>query len=122
MATLNRFIALIGDGREKFSDKELDQERPTEPVVIDKYGVSDSYRYDGYVFLNENWYTKYSNNWLEDSVEIDRLLVDLVKCAETGSKSENLIKIQAYLAEPPETMEEIVDVWKGFYDESLRVI
>ena len=122
MATLNRFIALIGDGRERFSDKELDQERPTEPVVIDKYGVSDSYRYDGYVFLNEDWYTKYSNNWLEDSVEIDKLLVDLVKCAETGSKSENLIKMQAYLAEPPETMEEIVDVWKGFYDESLKVI
>ena len=122
MATTNRFIALIGDGRERFSDKELDQEKPTEPIVIDKYGVSDSYRYDGYVFLNENWYTKYSNNWLEDSVEIDKLLVDLVKCAETGSKSENLIKIQAYLAEPPETMEEIVDVWKGFYEKSLTVI
>lgn len=122
MATLNRFIALIGDGRERFSDKELDQEKPTEPIVIDKYGVSDSYRYDGYVFLNEDWYTKYSNNWLEDSAEIDELLIDLVWCAETGSKSENLIKIQSYLAEPPETMEEIVDVWKGFYDESLKVI
>ena len=122
MATLNRFIALIGDGREKFSDKELDQERPTEPVVIDKYGVSDAYRYDGYVFLNEDWYTKYSNHWLEDSAEVDALLIDLVRCSETGSKSENLIKIQAYLAEPPETMEEIVDVWKGFYDESLKVI
>ncbi len=122
MTMTNRFIALIGDGRELFSDKDLDKERPTEPIVIDKYGVSDAYRYDGYVFLNENWYTKYSKNWLEDSVEIDKLLVDLVKCAETGSRSENLVKIQAYLAEPPETMEEIVDVWKGFYDESLRVI
>lgn len=122
MATTNRFIALIGDGRERFSDKELDLERPTEPVVIDKYGVSDSYKYDGYVFLNENWYTKYSKNWLEDSSEIDKLLVALVRNVSKGSKSENFIKIEAYLAEPPETMEEIVDVWKGFYDPELKVI
>lgn len=122
MATTNRFIALLGNGREQFSDKELDREQPTEPIVIDKYGVSNAYRYDGYVFLNEEWYTKYTSDWLEDSSEIDRLLVDLVKCAAPGSKSENLVKIQSYLAEPPETMEEIVDVWKGFYDSSLKVI
>ena len=122
MAVLNRFIALIGDGRERFSDKYLDEERPTEPIVIDKYGVSDAYKYDGYVFLNETWYTKYSKNWLDDSAEIDKLLVDLVKNVHKGSKSENFIKIEAYLAEPPETMEEVVEVWKGFYDPELRVI
>lgn len=122
MATTNRFIALIGDGRERFSDKELDRQKPTEPIVIDKYGVSDSYRYDGYVFLSEDWYTKYSKNWLEDSSEIDKLLVDLVKNVAKGSQSENFIKIEAYLAEPPETMEETVEVWKGFYDPELKVI
>lgn len=122
MATLNRFIALIGDGRERFSDKELDLQGPTEPVVIDNYGVSDAYKYDGYVFLNEDWYTKYSKNWLEDSSEIDKLLVELVNNVSIGSKSENFVKIVGYLAEPPETMEEVVTVWKAFYDPELKVI
>lgn len=122
MAVTNRFIALIGDGRERFSDKDLDKETPTEPIVIDKYGVSDAYKYDGYVFLNETWYTKYSKSWLDDSAEIDKLLIDLVKNVRKGSKSENFVKIEAYLAEPPETMEEVVEVWKGFYDPELKVI
>lgn len=122
MAVTNRFIALLGDGRERFSDKELDQERPTEPIVIDAYGVSDAYRYDGYVFLDEIWFSKYSRKWLEDSAEIDQLLIKLVKYAADGSQSENLQKMIAYLAEPPETMDEVVRVWKGFYDPELRVI
>jgi hypothetical protein len=122
MVKTYRFIALLGDGRERFSDKELDQEWPTEPIVIDAYGFSDTYRYDGFVFLNENWFTKYSKNWQNDTDEIDALLVNLVKHAERGSKSENLVKIQAYLAEPPETMEETLEVWRGFYDPELKVI
>ena len=122
MAANNRFIAVLGDGRERFSDGELDKERPTEPVVIDRYGVSDAYHYEGYVFLNEEWYTKYSRKWLEESTEIDKLLVDLVKQSNKGSKSENLVKIQAYLAEPPETLEESVEVWKSFYDPELKTI
>jgi len=122
MVKTYRFIALLGDGRERFSDKDLDQEWPTEPVVIDAFGFSDTYRYDGFVFLNENWFTKYSKNWQNDTAEIDALLVNLVKYAERGSKSENLVKIQAYLAEPPETIEETVQMWKEFYDPELKVI
>ena len=122
MVKTYRFIALLGDGRERFSDKDLDREWPTEPVVIDAYGFSDTYRYDGFVFLNENWFTKYSKNWQNDTSEIDALLVNLVKFAEHGSKSENLVKIQAYLAEPPETIEETVEMWKSFYVPELNVI
>ncbi|TDE16859.1 hypothetical protein [Dyadobacter psychrotolerans] len=122
MVKTYRFIALLGDGRERFSDKDLDQEWPTEPVVIDAYGFSDTYRYDGFVFLNESWFTKYSKNWQNDNSEIDELLVNLVKYAEHGSQSENLVKIQAYLAEPPETIEETVEMWKSFYDPELKVI
>ncbi|CAG4988487.1 hypothetical protein DYBT9275_00091 [Dyadobacter sp. CECT 9275] len=121
MAT-NRFIALIGDGRERFSDKELDEEKPTEPVVIDKYGVSDAYKYDGYVFLNEDWFTKYSKKWQEDPTEIDDLLVSLVKNAHKGCKSENLLKIQAYLSEPPESLDEVAEIWRKFYDPELKTI
>lgn len=117
-----RFIALLGDGRERFSDKELDQEWPTEPVVIDAFGVSDVYRYDGYVFLSENWFTKYSKIWRIDTSEIDTLLVKLVKLSSKESLSVNLAKMKAYLAEPPETAEEAAEVWKSFYDPELKVI
>ena len=117
-----RFIALLGDGRESFSDKELDQEWPTEPIVIDAFGVSDVYRYDGYVFLSENWFTKYSKTWRIDTSEIDTLLVKLVKLSSKESLSTNLAKMKAYLAEPPETVEEAVEVWKTFYDPELKVI
>lgn len=122
MIKQNRFVALIGEGRERFTDAELDQEWPTEPVVIDAYGVSDAYRYDGFVFLNENWFTKYSKDWNIDSSKIDKLLTDLVRCASPRANSENLMKIKSYLTAPPETIEEAVDVWKTFYDPDLRSI
>lgn len=122
MVKTYRFIALLGDGRERFSDKELDQEWPTEPIVIDAFGVSDVYRYDGYVFLSENWFTKYSKSWGIDTSEIDALLVKLVKLSSKESLSINLAKMRAYLAEPPETVEEAVEVWKGFYDPELKTI
>jgi hypothetical protein len=122
MVKTYRFIALIGDGREHFSDKELDQEWPTEPIVIDAYGVSDVYRYDGYVYLNEEWFTKYSKTWRYDSSEIDTFLVKLVQLAAKEAQSENLAKMKAYLAEPPETIEEAIEVWRGFYDPRLKVI
>ena len=119
---MNRFIALIGEGRERFSDAELDQEWPTEPIVIDAYSVSDAYSYDGFVFLNENWFTKYSKDWDKDSAQIDTLLTHLVKSASPHADSENLAKIKSYLTSPPQTIEESVAVWKTFYDPDLRVI
>lgn len=122
MVKTYRFIALLGDGRERFSDKELDQEWPTEPIVIDAYGFSDVYRYAGYVFLNEEWFTKYSKNWQVSSVEVDNLLVNLVRYAATDSQSENLVKIKAYLETPPDTLEQAVDIWKSFYDPALKRI
>lgn len=122
MVKTYRFIALLGDGRERFSDKELDQEWPTEPVVIDAYGFSDVYRYAGYVFLNEEWFTKYSKNWQVSSVEVDNLLVNLVRYAASDSQSENLVKIKAYLETPPDTLEQAIDVWKSFYDPALKRI
>jgi hypothetical protein len=117
-----RFVALLGDGRERFSDKELDAEWPTEPVVIDAFGFSDVYRYSGVVFLNEEWFTKYDKNWQLDTSKIDKLLVDLVKCSVKDSQSTNLAKIHAYLQSPPETVEESVAVWKGFFDPDLKTI
>ncbi|REA58521.1 hypothetical protein DSL64_20770 [Dyadobacter luteus] len=116
MVKTQRFVALLGDGRELFHDTELDSILPTEPVVIDAYGFSDAYHYDGYVFLNTDWFNKYSKNWQTDSSEIDALLVKLVRYAQPGSKSENLVRIQAYLAEPPETISERVEIWRSFYD------
>jgi len=107
-----RFIALLGDGRERFSDKDLDKEWPTEPVVIDAFGFSDVYRYSGVVFLNEEWFTKYSKN----------SRVNLVKYAVKDFESENLSKIKAYLASPPEGLEESIAVWKSFYDRELKTI
>ncbi|MCF0050348.1 hypothetical protein LXM25_09785 [Dyadobacter sp. LJ53] len=117
-----RFIALLGDGRERFSDKALDEEWPTEPIVIDAFGFSDVYRYSGVVFLNEEWFTKYSKNWHNDTSKIDALLTDLIKYTAKDVHSENLAKIKAYLSSPPETLEETIDVWKGFYDPELKVI
>ena len=117
-----RFIALLGDGRERFSDKDLDKEWPTEPVVIDAFGFSDVYRYSGVVFLNEEWFTKYSKNSRVDSAQIDSLLVNLVKYAVKDFESENLSKIKAYLASPPEGLEESIAVWKSFYDRELKTI
>jgi len=122
MSKNQRFIALLGEGRERFSDRMLDEEMPTEPIVIDSSGFSDAYRYDGFVFLNEDWYKKYSKSWHLDTSEIDALLVSLVKYAAHGSKSGNLIRIQSYLAEPPETPEEALKVWRDFYDPSLNEI
>jgi hypothetical protein len=122
MGRYQRFVALLGDGREHFHDTELDAVMPTEPVVIDAHGFSDAYRYDGYVFLNRDWFKKYSRNWQKDTTEIDDLLVKLVKHAKPGSKSENLIKIQAYLAEPPETIEETLELWSSFHDPVLAEI
>jgi hypothetical protein len=116
MQKKQRFVALLGDGREHFRENQLDAEMPTEPVVIDANGFSDAYRYDGYVFLNAEWYSKYSKKWETDTSEIDALLVKLVQYAVHGSKSENLVKMQAYLAEPPETIEEAIQVWKSFYN------
>ncbi|HEV7382085.1 MAG TPA: hypothetical protein VGN64_19950 [Dyadobacter sp.] len=116
MGKNQRFVALLGDGREHFRDTELDAVMPTEPVVIDAYGFSDAYRYDGYVFLNADWFKKYSKTWQNDTSEIDALLVKLVRYASPGSKSENLVRIQAYLAEPPETIAEAIEVWRSFYN------
>ncbi|WP_229247989.1 hypothetical protein [Dyadobacter sandarakinus] len=117
-----RFIALLGDGREKFSDKELDAEWPTEPIVIDAFGFSDVYRYSGVVFLNEEWFEKYDKNWKTGTSVIDKLLVDLVKYAVKDVASENLIKIKEYLSSPPETTEETIRVWRSFYDPELKRI
>ncbi|KAA0989829.1 hypothetical protein [Dyadobacter aurulentus] len=115
-----RFIGLLGDGRENFSDKELDKEQPTEPVVIDAFGFSDVYRYSGYVFLNEEWYKKYDKNAHASTSIIDGLLVNLVKYAVKESNSENLGKVKAYLQSPPETVEEAIETWKSFYDPGLK--
>ena len=122
MVKTYRFIALLGDGRERFSDKELDAEWPTEPIVIDAFGFSDVYRYSGVVFLNEEWFAKYSKNWQVSTAKIDKLLTDLVKNWSKDAHSENLEKIKAYLQSPPETVEETVEVWKGFYDPELKRI
>jgi hypothetical protein len=122
MVKTYRFIALLGHGRERFHDTELDAEWPTEPIVIDAYGFSDVYRYSGYVFLSEEWFAKYSKNWQNDTTEIDKLLVNLVKYAVKDSTSENLQKIKAYLASPPETVDEAIAIWRGFYDPELKVI
>lgn len=122
MVKTYRFIALLGDGRERFSDKELDAEWPTEPIVIDAFGFSDVYRYSGVVFLNEEWFTKYSKKWKSDTSEIDQLLVNLIKYSARDAHSENLTKIKNYLASPPETIEESVALWKSFYDPALKVI
>ena len=117
-----RFIALLGDGRERFSDKVLDEEWPTEPVVIDAFGFSDVYRYSGVVFLNEEWFTKYSKNWRNDTAKIDQLLTDLIKYTAKDVHSENLAKIKDYLASPPESLEETIALWKSFHDPELRTI
>nr|WP_295931445.1 hypothetical protein [uncultured Dyadobacter sp.] len=122
MVKTYRFIALLGDGRERYSDKELNAEWPTEPIVIDAFGFSDVYRYSGVVFLNEEWYTKYSKNWGNDTTTIDALLVNLIKYSAKDAHSENLTKIKDYLASPPETVAEAVELWKSFYDPALKVI
>jgi hypothetical protein len=67
MVKTYRFIALLGHGRERFHDTELDAEWPTEPIVIDAFGFSDVYRYSGYVFLSEDWFAKYTKNWQNDT-------------------------------------------------------
>lgn len=122
MVKTYRFIALLGDGRERYSDKELDAEWPTEPIVIDAFGFSDVYRYSGVVFLNEEWFGKYSKNWRNDTTEIDKLLVNLIKYSAKEVHSENLAKIKSYLASPPETVEEAAALWRTFYDPSLKTI
>jgi hypothetical protein len=117
-----RFVALLGDGRERYSDKELDQEQPTEPIVIDAFGFSDVYRYSGAVFLNEEWFAKYDKNWRVSTAKIDELLVNLMKYSVKDSNSENLAKIESYLQSPPETIEEAAEIWKSFHDPALKRI
>jgi hypothetical protein len=73
-----RNIALLGEGITNFNEKyiELERENPTEAVIIDPDGIVNAYTYDGFAFLNETWYKKYSKKWQDDSSEIDRLLVN----------------------------------------------
>ncbi|MNY45574.1 hypothetical protein D3C86_1806870 [compost metagenome] len=90
--------------------------------MIDAFGFSDVYRYSGVVFLNEEWFAKYSKTWRDDTAEIDKLLVNLIKYSAKEVHSENLTKIKSYLASPPETVEEAVALWRTFYDPSLKTI
>jgi hypothetical protein len=119
-----RNIALLGEGRTGFHGKyaELEKESPTEAVIIDPDGIVNAYSYVGFAFLNENWYEKYSKDWQKDSSGIDKLLVNLVKAAAGDTQSANLTKIKDYLANPPESMEETIKVWKSFYDPRFNTI
>jgi len=119
-----RNIALLGEGTTNFNEKyaQLERENPTEAVIIDPDGIVNAYSYEGFAFLNETWYKKYSKNWQKDSSEIDRLLVNLVKAASSHSESPNLTKIKDYLSSPPETMEKTIKVWEGFFDPHFKDI
>lgn len=124
MIKILRNIALLGDGITNFNEKyaELEKENPTEAVIIDPDGIVNAYSYDGFAFLSENWYKKYSINWQTDSSAIDKLLINLVKSSSSHSTSVNLTKIKDYLSSPPESQEETVKVWKGFYDPHFKDI
>lgn len=119
-----RNIALLGEGMTNFNEKyaQLEREHPTEAVIIDSDGIVNAYTYDGYAFLNETWYTKYSKNWQKDTSEIDRLLVNLVKAASSHSASANLTKIKDYLASPPDKLDDTIGIWRGFFDPHFRDI
>lgn len=120
-----RNIAILGEGvNPGFNRKyaELEKESPTEAVIIDQDGIVNSYSYVGYVFMQENWYEKYSKNAQQDASAIDSLLVNLVKAADGHAISENLGKIKDYLSNPPESPEDAIKVWKGFYDPDFNTI
>jgi len=119
-----RNIALLGEGATNFNERyaQLERENPTEAVIIDQDGIVNAYAYDGFAFLNESWYKKYSKNWEHDSSEIDRLLVNLVKSASSHNASPNLTKIKDYLASPPDTIQETIKIWEGFYDPHFKDI
>ncbi len=119
-----RNIALLGEGITNFNEKyiELERENPTEAVIIDPDGIVNAYTYDGFAFLNETWYKKYSKKWQDDSSEIDRLLVNLVKASASHSTSGNLTKIKDYLSSPPDTVAETIKVWQSFYDPHFKDI
>jgi hypothetical protein len=120
-----RNIAIIGEGvNTNFNQKyaELEKESPTEAVIIDQDGIVNSYSYVGYAFMNENWFEKYNKDAQNDTSAIDRLLVNLVKAADGNAHSANLTKIKDYLANPPESLEESVRIWKSFYDPEFKEI
>ncbi len=119
-----RNIAILGEGTASFHDKyaQLERENPTEAVIIDPDGIVNAYAYDGFAFLNEKWYTKYSKNWQKDTSEIDRLLVNLVKASSSHAASPNLNKIKDYLSSPPDTIEKAIEVWEGFFDPHFKDI
>lgn len=119
-----RNIALLGEGITNFNEKyiELERENPTEAVIIDPDGIVNAYTYDGFAFLNKTWYKKYSKKWQDDSTEIDRLLVNLVKASASHSPSGNLTKIKDYLSSPPDTLMETIKVWQSFYDPHFKDI
>ncbi|MBE9460849.1 hypothetical protein ACFP1I_20075 [Dyadobacter subterraneus] len=124
MIKVLRNIAILGEGITNFNEKyaELEKENPTEAVIIDSDGIVNAYTYEGFAFLNENWYQKYSPNWQTDSSAIDKLLTNLVRSSSSHSTSVNLTKIKDYLSSPPETIEETIKVWKTFYDPHFRNI
>jgi len=117
-------IALLGEGIANFNEKyaQLERENPTEAVIIDPDGIVNAYTYEGFAFLNKNWYKKYSKNWQTDSAEIDTLLVSLVKAASSHTTSANLTKIKDYLSSPPETIAETIRLWQSFYDPHFKDI
>lgn len=119
-----RNIALLGEGTTNFNEKyaQLEREKPTEAVIIDSDGIVNAYSYEGFAFLNEGWYKKYSKNWSKDSSEIDKLLVNLVKASSSHSESANLTKIKDYLSSPPESMEDTIKVWESFFDPYFKDI
>jgi len=119
-----RNIALLGEGTTNFNEKyaQLEREKPTEAVIIDPDGIVNAYSYEGFAFLNEGWYKKYSKNWSKDSSEIDKLLVNLVKASSSHSESPNLTKIKDYLSSPPESMEDTIQVWESFFDPYFKDI
>ncbi|MCF2444783.1 hypothetical protein L0657_12515 [Dyadobacter sp. CY345] len=119
-----RNIAILGEGTANFNEKyaQLERENPTEAVIIDPDGIVNAYSYDGFAFLNETWYKKYSKNWQTDTSEIDRLLVNLVKASSSHAASPNLNKIKDYLSNPPETIEKSIEVWEGFFDPHFKDI
>ncbi|MCF0058002.1 hypothetical protein [Dyadobacter sp. CY356] len=124
MIKLLRNIAILGEGIANFNEKyaQLERESPTEAVIIDPDGIVNAYSYEGFAFLNENWFEKYSPNWQTDSSAIDKLLVSLVKSSSSHTPSVNLTKIKDYLSSPPDSIEETIKVWKSFYDPHFKDI
>lgn len=124
MIKVLRNIAILGEGITNFNQKyaELEKESPTEAVIIDPDGIVNAYSYEGFAFLNEDWYKKYSASWQTDSSAIDKLLTSLVRSSSSHSSSVNLTKIKDYLSSPPDSIEETIKVWKTFYDPHFKDI